>query len=425
MGALLGPDFPEDIGLAVSGGGDSMAMLHLAANWARVMGIRLWVATVDHGLRPESVSEAKLVATTCAEMQIPHSTLHWQDWDGTGNLQAAAREARRDLLNRWRGGLQHILFAHTQDDQAETLLMRLARGSGVEGLSGMKPRQMIQPATQRVAMPDIPNAPPKPNTRLAVWTLLRPLLTTSRAELRHYLKVLHIPYVEDPTNEDATYDRVKARKALGTLAPLGLTPQSLADTATRMARARDALEARARGAAQQCVRTARYDVQFHRDAFERIERDTQLRLLARALQMVASNPYRPRASALEDLLDRALSGGDGVLHGGHVLVRKATIWVIREYNAIATHQTPAGPGQCWDTRFLCYGPDIRGLTIRALGEEGIAQLPERPDGIPRAALAVTPAVFDGAQLKGCFRTRYGALYVEEHRPNPAMFTHNS
>jgi tRNA(Ile)-lysidine synthetase-like protein len=224
MGAFLGPDFPSDIGLAVSGGGDSMAMLHLAAPWARVMGIRLWVATIDHGLRAESAAEAALVAQACTDLGLSHSTLKWDGWDGKGNLQASARAARHDLLGRWRGSVQHIAFGHTEDDQAETVLMRLTRGSGVEGLSGMSARQTISDTAL-------------PNLDSSAWTLLRPLLPTTRAELRHYLRVLHIPYVDDPTNDDLTYDRVKARKALDILAPLGLTAQTLAQTATRMARA--------------------------------------------------------------------------------------------------------------------------------------------------------------------------------------------
>lgn len=406
MGAFLGPDFPKGIGLAVSGGGDSMAMLHLAAPWARVMGIGLKVATIDHGLRTQSAAEAELVAQACSDLGLPHATLKWDGWDGKGNLQASARAARHDLLGRWRGEVRHILFGHTEDDQAETVLMRLARGSGVEGLSGMSARQTISNSSD-------------------AWTLLRPLLSTARAELRHYLRVLHIPYVDDPTNDDPTYDRVKARKALDALAPLGLTAQTLAQTASRMARARTALEHLAADAAQSCIRAAHYDVQFDRDAFAALERDTQLRLLARALQMVASNPYRPRANALEDLLDRALAGGDGVLHGGHVLTRRDTIWVIREFNAIANLNKPSGPDARWDTRIRSYGPAIEGLTIRALGEDGIAQLPTRFDDIPRAALRVTPAAFDAGTLKGCFRLGYGVPYVEGHHPNPGMFKHKS
>ncbi len=129
MGTLLGPDFPDHVALAVSGGGDSMAMLALTHDWARVMGLRVSVVTIDHGLRAASAEEAAMVGRECAALGHPHSILRWQ-WDGTGNLQDAARDARLRLIADWRGAIEHVLFAHTRDDQAETVVMRLARGSG-------------------------------------------------------------------------------------------------------------------------------------------------------------------------------------------------------------------------------------------------------------------------------------------------------
>ena len=164
MGQLIGPDFPKQIGLAVSGGGDSMAMLGLAHAWARVWGVGLHVATVDHGLRPESADEAALVARECATLGHSHSTLKWT-WDGQGNVQDQARRARLRLLGAWCDGFSHVLMAHTADDVAETFLIRLARGSGVDGLSAMSARR-----------------------NLDGFDVLRPCLDMTRAELRHYAK---------------------------------------------------------------------------------------------------------------------------------------------------------------------------------------------------------------------------------------------
>lgn len=368
MGRLLGPDFPTKIALAVSGGGDSMAMLALAHGWARVYGVGLHVVTVDHGLRAESCEEATIVAEECAALGHPHTTLTWQ-WDGTGNLQDAARRARLRLIDGWRGDIVHVLFAHTQDDQAETLVMRLARGSGVEGLSAMA------------------------ETRdMGGWHIVRPLMSETRAELRHHADVLRLPYVDDPSNEDDTYDRVRARKAIRAM---GLDPSVLAKTATRMSRAKAALEARAVEVAQACITQCSGDLLIDRDTFAAVERDTQLRLLAAAVQWISSTEYRPRERALEALLDRALSGGNGTLQGCLIFVKGAQIWICREYAAVRDLEIRMDGTVTWDTRWQAQA-DPPNMAIRALGPDGWHQLPERPaDGAPYEAVIARPAVFDG------------------------------
>lgn len=383
MGQLLGPEFPTKIALAVSGGGDSMAMLALAHGWARVYGVALHVVTVDHGLRAESCEEATGVAEECAALGHAHTTLKWE-WDGTGNLQDAARRARLHLIAGWRGDIAHVLFAHTQDDQAETLLMRLLRGSGVEGLSAMAPMRDA-----------------------GGWHIVRPLLSETRADLRHYADVLKLPYVDDPSNDDNAYARVRLRKAIATL---DLDTGALAETATRMARARDALAARAVDVARACIteevwndaRTG--DLLINRDTFATVECDTQLRLLAAALQWVSCAPYRPRASALEGLLDRALSGGGGTLLGAQVIVTPSRLRVCREFAAVRDLVTPTDKAVTWDTRWRVT-VNAPGLTVRALGPDGWRQLPaDAKDGAPHDAAIARPAVFDGAQLQSYLTT---------------------
>ena len=164
MGALLGRSFPSEVGLAVAGGGDSMAMLALAHGWARVFGVRLWMVTINHGFRTEAAAEAEMVAAECALLGWPHATLHWR-WDGRGNAMEAAREARLRLIAGWRGHLRHVLVAHTQDDVAETFLMRLARGSGVDGLSAIQARRVVDqpPLAADAFAPMIGEAPGMPN----------------------------------------------------------------------------------------------------------------------------------------------------------------------------------------------------------------------------------------------------------------------
>lgn len=374
MGALLGPSFPSEIGLAVSGGGDSMAMLTLAHNWTRVWGVGLRVVTVDHGLRPEAAEEAAMVAEECTLLGWPHDTLRWS-WDGLGNKMEAAREARLRLIDAWRGSLRHVLFAHTRDDVAEGFLMRLARGAGVEGLSAMAARR-----------------------RVHGYEVLRPCLAMGRQELRHYLTVLKGRWVDDPSNDDPAFDRARMRRLLAVLQDEGLGVEVLAGAADRMGRARLALEARAQQAwdsvgeeGQSCgVPTG--EILFYRGGFEALERDTQLRLLAASLMWVSGQWLRPRIAPLEALLDRLLSGGGGTLHGCEAVMEPSKIRVFRELSALEGLR-----GIPFDGRWTC---DAHGL--RALGEDGWRLLPQEVrQNHPHRAARSLPSVWLGDVPVAC------------------------
>lgn len=407
MGGLLGPDFPDDIGLAVSGGGDSMAMLTLAHNWTREFGVGLWVVTVDHGLRDGSAEEAAFVARECAAMGHSHCTLTWTGWDRRGNLQDAARAARLRLIDGWRGKVRHVLMAHTADDQAETFLMRLARGSGVDGLAAMAPRRFVA-RDPWAAPPAGAGVPPRGPWQDDGFWVLRPLLGVRRADLRHYLTVLKGTWVEDPSNTDPRFDRVKMRQALETLAPLGLDVEVLAETAERMARARDALRRRALDAAASVVRQGGGDLLFDRDGLAALDDETRLRLLAAGLQYVSAQPYRPRTAALEEVAERVMSGGTATLHGCLMRAEKTDLRICREYGAIS--EVAAAVGTLWDNRAQVSGPDIAGLTVRALGEVGAAQLPQRPENLPFQSLVAQPGVFDGDRLVAFAPAGFGPGY---------------
>lgn len=406
MGQLIGPGFPSDIGLAVSGGGDSMAMLYLAHNWTRVYGVRLWVVTVDHGLRPESVDEAAMVAEECHVLGWPHAVLRW-DWDGTGNMQDAARRGRLALIDRWRGGLRHVLFAHTMDDQAETVLMRLARGSGVDGLSGMRPARDVVPHS--VDVPPLQaghwdgELPPQ-HALQPGFRILRPCLGMTRDALRHYARCLKGRWVEDPSNDHRGYDRVRVRDLLRSLGDEGITTRGLADTADRLARARDGLRARlAEAVGTVCANAPLGQVRILRDGFAKLDRETQLRMLTAALCYVSGAEYRPRATASENLLARVLSGGGGTLHGAEVLVEKAHMRVLREYAAVRAAES--APGALWDDQWMVTdqaGAFAQGARIRALGEAGWQQILNRSDlGLPHRAALALPAVWSGERVLAC------------------------
>jgi len=186
LDAIFASDPPKHIGIAVSGGGDSMALLHLAQDWANAQNVTLCAITIDHDLRENSADEAARVAQWCADMGVAHHVKVWRDWDHTGNLQDAARQARYRIINEWRGDIQHILIGHTLDDQAETLLLRLKRGSGVDGMTGMKP---------------VAHHP-------SGMMLIRPLLNILRQDLRDYLGEIDQPWCDDPSNENTAFDRI-------------------------------------------------------------------------------------------------------------------------------------------------------------------------------------------------------------------------
>jgi tRNA(Ile)-lysidine synthase len=412
MGQLLGPDFPTHIGVAVSGGGDSMALLHLTAAWARVYGIQVQVVTVDHGLRPESAAEARMVAGEAKLLGLPHTTLRWDGWAGAGNLQDTARQARIDLIAGWRGACRHILMGHTQDDQAETLLMRLARGSGVEGLAAMAPKRRIWLAE--------PVPPQATSSRPDWWEIVRPLLSTTRADLRHYADTLKIPYVDDPSNDDEGYARVRMRRLIGAE---GLDTATLAQTAQRMARARTALVRRMHEVADSIVtvdENAPGSLIIDRDGFAKVEADTQLRLLAAALRYVSSSPYRPRMAALEAALETILSGGPATLHGALLLPKGGKLFVTREAKAVADHVTVVGDGQLWDNRWCIQCDALQGLQVRALTEKGLSQIGKLPQtGVPRAALHALPSIWDGDRLMaahfGVHNDNWSARIVADFR----------
>lgn len=362
--------------MAVSGGGDSMALLHLMHHWAADAGVKLQAVTVDHGLREASVDEAKSVAAFCAGLGIEHTTLRWTGWDGKGNLQDQARQARYRLMGEWarERGIGTIALGHTEDDQAETFLMRLARGSGVDGLSGM---QITRHADG------------------VKW--VRPVLVLARQQLRDYLQRNNISWIEDPSNDDDRFARVKARKILAALSPLGIDTSRLADTALALQSARLALECQSIDAAENMVGVSSGDVAFDTGKFKFLPNEIQMRLLVHALCWVSSAPYRPRRAALIEVDIAILGGKSSTLHGCLITTNKSEIRITREHQAVKDTICPTDA--IWDKRWKMNGPHAKGLEIRALGEAGLASCPDwRNAGIPRASLMSTPAIWQDQTL---------------------------
>ncbi|MCR6632589.1 MAG: tRNA lysidine(34) synthetase TilS [Magnetospirillum sp.] len=370
--------------VAVSGGADSLCLALLARDWARSLGGEAVALTVDHGLRPDSAAEAVRVGQWLAAAGMAHGILRWQGDKPAVDLQAEARAARYDLLERWcrEEGVLHCLLAHHQDDQAETLLLRLGRGSGVDGLAAMAP--VAEGFGLR-------------------W--LRPLLAVPRGRLAAALAARGQDWIEDPSNRNPTFSRVRMRGLMPALAGEGMSPSRLAATARRLGRARAALE----GVVAQAA--ARW-VEFHPAGFARVdpavfrhnEPEIGLRLLSRLLHAIGGGTHPPSEDRVESLYDRVRLGlARAVTLGGcRVAPLGGALLICREAGRMAP-PLPLVPGavMAWDGRFrLEVAEDApAGLVLAPLGAQGwnrVAALakPRRLPALPAAVRPTLPAILD-------------------------------
>jgi tRNA(Ile)-lysidine synthase len=382
--------------LAVSGGADSMAMMHLVARWSKLHPDKLRklvVATVDHGLRPNSRAEAEWVGQQARALGLDHEVLVWEGAKPSTGIQEAARTARYRLLTDlgWRygaAGAVAIVTAHTEDDQAETFLMRLARGSGLDGLTGMSAERHIG--------------------REAGCKLVRPLLRIPGVRLRATLEVRKLGWIEDPSNDSDRFERVRLRKAKAQLEAIGLTNEKIALSARRLERSREALEA----AALELQKTAGLDVHggmfaslgWH--AFAAAAEDVQLRLMTRLIAAFGGQDEPARLAKLEALNARMGEGDfEAATLGGCIVERHADeIRVFREPGRARLPEIELAPGgvAVWDRRFRVRA--ARGLgacvAVRALGAPGFAKLRRQLKGAlpPARAAAGLPAFWQKGEL---------------------------
>ena len=300
LGVLVVPG--ERLGLAVSGGPDSLALL-LLAHGARAG--EFDVATVDHGLRRESAAEAALVASLCETLGVAHTTLRI-DWPEhpTSGTQEKARKARYRALARWAGerSFGTVLTGHHRDDQAETLAMRLARGAGVRGLAAMRPS---------AAVPGCPSL-----------RLVRPLLDWSRDELRAVCASAGVTPVQDASNEDERFERVRIRAALASSE--WLDAAALARSAANLDRADEALDWAAEREWSECVTSAGGGLAYRPAAPAEIRR----RVVARIITNLATEGVAElRGAELDRLLETLETNGTATLRG--VRCSGGHPWVFR------------------------------------------------------------------------------------------------
>ena len=257
--------------LAISGGPDSTALLVLAARWRKALrrGPKLVAVTVDHGLRAEARAEALAVKRLARTLGVPHRTLRWGGRKPSTGLQQAARLERYRLLAKAArdAGAQHVLTAHTLDDQAETVLIRLTRGSGIGGLAAMA----------RIA--------PIPGSGGGVL-LVRPLLELRKARLLATLRKAGIAYADDPGNRDPRFTRARMRASMPALEREGLTAERLVLLARRARRAETALEAAVDAVLAELVPapwSGNSLIMLPAGRFARLTSEVSLRLLGRAI----------------------------------------------------------------------------------------------------------------------------------------------
>ena len=416
--AALAPFEPRpQLAIGTSGGADSLALCLLAARWARRRGGRVQGLIVNHRLRRGSGAEARKVSAWLGDRGIAARVLTWrEDVDGR-NLQARAREARLGLLTAWcrDHGVLHLLLAHHLDDQAETVLLRLGRGSGVEGLAA------IAPLAERDGV-----------------RLLRPLLSVPKARLRATLVAAAQEWIEDPSNADDSFARVRMRAQIPALTMEGVSPARLARTARHLARARVAIEeTEADLLARVCRLHPAGFVWLDCARYAGAPDEIALRALARLLTCLGGAEYGPRFERLQRLhvaLKKGL-GGASTLHGCRIIPAGECVLVCRE--PAAAHMMlvlPEAGTARWDGRFdvgLSAPVQSRDLVVARLGVSGRRALRGRRPGwqpsLPHPVCASLPALWQRGRLLAVphldvvmRRTRVSTSFQAKFRPSQPL-----
>lgn len=387
--AALGPFEPAPLlAVAVSGGPDSMALAALASRWARAAGGRAVALLVDHRLRPESRGEIARAAAALDAVGVNPVLLAIAAPPPAAGRPAWARSERYRLLTdaaRALGAL-HLMLAHHQDDQAETVLLNLGRGSGAKGLAAMRPIRAE-----------------------AGLRLLRPLLDVPKARLVATAVAAGLPVADDPSNRDPAYARTRARRAL---AGRGFDAAGLAATAARLAEEDMALEAWvARLAATAASVSPAGLIRIDRARLAAAPRAVALRLLARAAHAAGGRSAPPRQARAADALDAVRADGDvrRTLGGAVVRAEGAEVRLWREAARLPGPVAPANLDAAWDGRFRLrlMGAAPEGAVVAPLGYAGLraAEACALAPGWagagappPRAALATSPALWHGDVL---------------------------
>ncbi|NND50044.1 MAG: tRNA lysidine(34) synthetase TilS [Rhizobiales bacterium] len=397
-GALFGwiADRPA-LAVAVSGGRDSMTLLRLMERWAggREKPARIIALTVDHGLRTGSLDDARQVSEWCAAIGVEHHCLSWTGIKPRTRIQERAREARYRLMTDWCSvhGIGALALAHHQDDQAETFLMRLARSSGVDGLAAM------EHASLRDGI-----------------EILRPLIDIPRTRIEATLADFDQTWIDDPSNENSAFERVRIRKNMGALAGLDIAAPAIAASAAKLARAADALShiTDARFSALANVDAAGFAT-LDGEALAREPQEIALRVMARVIRLVGGRERLSDGALARTTASMTDGNATSLTMGGCCISRTSgKILVVRESRSLPRRSISPGVTTIWDDRFtVSLGVRETDVELAALGKRGFAAarrlnpllqpIPPRagwvlPGGFRAGGLALAPNLdIDGAE----------------------------
>jgi tRNA(Ile)-lysidine synthase len=374
------------IGLAVSGGPDSLGLMLLFSGWSRAEGKEAFVYTVDHELRPEAAAEAEMVRAEAERLGLCCRVLTWAGEKPETGIQAAARTARYRLIGEaMRNDRVDVLVtAHHREDQAETVLMRMAHGSGVAGLAGMPLFGEVEGIR-----------------------VCRPLLGVDPRLVREVVRDAGLRPADDPSNHDDSYERVRWRTLMPALADEGLDAERFGVFARRMARADAALTLMADEAVAELATVDAFGVvSFRAKDFFALPTEIGLRVLDRAVTWAGGGRDRYRLAPLEAVwvaLEGSAPGHASTLGGAAILRTVETVEVFREFGRMRVAPEPlfSGGYLSWDGRFTisCGDGLPNGVFVEAAGEVVTRAAVEAfagPVAAPMRAMAAAPVIRDAA-----------------------------
>ena len=382
----------KPIALAVSGGPDSTAMMQIAAFSKKIKRSNVTVIVVDHGLRKESKNEAKLVYKNAKILGFKVKILRWIGEKPKTRIQETARKTRYKLMTSWckKKGIEKLFLAHHLDDQVETFLMRLGKGSGVDGLAVMN---FV--------------------TETSSLKLVRPFLETPKTRFIKILGITNLEWISDPSNLNLDFKRSRIRKILPILSKEGINSKQIGLVIKRMRSVKDALNA------QTDILLKKYLSNVHNVAYflnkellkDEKEKEILLRVLEKIFMNISGSIYPPRRNKLENILSWILENNNvkaRTLTGVVVRKRKSEFIFYREpedcYKSVNIRPLTSRY-RCWDDRFFLRANKSNSLQIRALGDVGITILKEEKilkrqgfQNVPLSAWKTVPGVWSKKRL---------------------------